>query len=537
MGDGFEEEEEKINVGTDEEMTIVGFRMSYPKTILTSIGVLLSAGLLLVLMSWKKTILMKLTHNRCPIEEAEKVFLEDMHTQQFVEKVVRPAEKTLPSKQQTYFHNKKIKYIWDPQHSKFIKIEGLDIRNCANFHSLLDGLHTTEAILRLQHYGENSIFIEVQPIYRLVFNEVKGPFYIYQLFIVIVWMVQIYYQFALCIVFLSMMSVTATVWETRKQTNALREAVHTEAIVTVLRDGKEVQKPSEDLVPGDVILLPQSQFVMVCDAVLLSGNCVVNESMLTGESTPITKVPVPNDPNTRFNTNNNKRNVLFCGTEVLHSRSADGSPIKAVVYRTVKSISQRRSYSTGTRSSRFSTSKGELVRAILFPKPIHFKLYSELFKCMVLFFVIGIPPIIYTTWIWIILKAYTWDVIIIVVDVLTFLVPPVLPAVLTSINAHAQRRLRKHGIYCLNSRYINFCGGLDVVCFDKTGTLTEDCLDISGVVPIDDGIREGSEASEPPSQQSADEGHGYLPLFDQGGQQTAGPHFGRQDLRSHWMGS
>ncbi|GFQ95273.1 probable cation-transporting ATPase 13A3 [Trichonephila clavata] len=467
---GNNNEEQRINEGSDEEMTIVGFRRSYPKLILTWLGVIFSGGILLIFMAWKKAILMKLTHTRCSVEDAEKVLLVDMYEQQFVEIVVRPSDKSLPSKQHTYFYNKKIKYIWDYQHSKFIKVEGLEVRNCANFHSLVDGLHTTESVFRLQHYGKNSIFIEVQPICRLVLNEIKSPFYIYQMFIVVVWMIQIYYQFALCIVFLSMMSITATVWETRKQSKALRDAVHTEAIVTVLRDGKEVQKPSEDLVPGDVILLPQSQFIMVCDAVLLSGNCVVNESMLTGESTPITKVPVPNDPNTRFNTIVNKRNTLFCGTQVLHSRSVDGSPVKAVVYRTG-----------------FTTSKGELVRAILFPKPINFKLYSELFKCMVLFFVIGIPPIIYTSIIWIQLQAYTKDIIIIVVDVLTFLVPPVLPAVLTSINAHAQRRLRKHGIYCLNSRYINFCGGLDVVCFDKTGTLTEDCLDISGVVPIDDG--------------------------------------------------
>ncbi|GFU14489.1 probable cation-transporting ATPase 13A3 [Nephila pilipes] len=279
---GNNNEEQRINEGSDEEMTIVGFRRSYPKLILTWIGVILSAGFLFIPMSWRKTILMKLTHSQCSVEDAEKVLLEDMYEQQFVETVIRPSDNSLPSKQHTYFHNKKIKYIWDSQHSKFVKVEGLEVRNCANFHSLVDGLNTTEAVFRLQHYGKNSIFIEVQPICRLVLNEIKSPFYIYQMFIVVVWMVQVYYQFALCIVFLSMMSITATVWETRKQSKALRDAVHTEAIVTVLRDGREVQKPSEDLVPGDVILLPQSQFIMVCDAVLLSGNCVVNESMLTG---------------------------------------------------------------------------------------------------------------------------------------------------------------------------------------------------------------------------------------------------------------
>lgn len=37
-----------------------------------------------------------------------------------------------------------------------------------------------------------------------------------------------------------------------------------------------------DLVPGDLIVLPSTGIVMPCDAVLLSGQCIVNESMLTG---------------------------------------------------------------------------------------------------------------------------------------------------------------------------------------------------------------------------------------------------------------
>lgn len=39
---------------------------------------------------------------------------------------------------------------------------------------------------------------------------------------------------------------------------------------------------SSDLVPGDIIELPKYQGVVVCDAVLLTGHCLVNESMLTG---------------------------------------------------------------------------------------------------------------------------------------------------------------------------------------------------------------------------------------------------------------
>lgn len=463
-------DDELLNAGEEDQMNIRGYRRSYPKIVLTWIGSLLSCGMLLIAMSWRRRIFMRCTHTKCSLDKAEKVLLVDSYNQQFVEKVMRPSDKSLTSKQYTYFYNKRIKYVWDPQQAKYKKVGGLEVQNCSQFHTLTEGLHTSEAVFRLQYYGKNSIQVKVKPVCSLILSEIRSPFYIYQIFIVIIWAVQLYYQFALCIVLLSFISITATVWETRKQSKALRDAVRTDAIITVLRDGKEVQKPSEDLVPGDVILLPQSNFTMICDAVLLTGNCVVNESMLTGESTPITKVPVANDPSSGYDTITNKRSTLFSGTEILNSRSMDGESVKAVVYRTG-----------------FSTAKGELVRAILFPKPVNFKLYSDLFKCMIIFFVLGIPPVIYTTIIWIQLDAYVKDTVIIVMDVLTFLVPPVLPAVLTSINAHAQRRLGQYGIYCLNSRYINFCGGLDVVCFDKTGTLTEDSLDISGAVPVDNG--------------------------------------------------
>lgn len=50
-------------------------------------------------------------------------FLQDLYHQQFIEKVVRPGDFPLSKQQQAFFHNKKIKYLWDEQLGKFIRVE------------------------------------------------------------------------------------------------------------------------------------------------------------------------------------------------------------------------------------------------------------------------------------------------------------------------------------------------------------------------------------------------------------------------------
>jgi len=40
---------------------------------------------------------------------------------------------------------------------------------------------------------------------------------------------------------------------------------------------------SEELVPGDCLVIPPEGMLLPCDAALLAGECMVNESMLTGK--------------------------------------------------------------------------------------------------------------------------------------------------------------------------------------------------------------------------------------------------------------
>lgn len=61
--------------------------------------------------------------------------------------------------------------------------------------------------------------------------------------------------------------------------------VSTQAQTISVCRGEEVYEdvPTGKLVPGDVIAIPQHGCVMTCDAVLITGTCIVNESMLTGK--------------------------------------------------------------------------------------------------------------------------------------------------------------------------------------------------------------------------------------------------------------
>jgi cation-transporting ATPase 13A3/4/5 len=49
---------------------------------------------------------------------------------------------------------------------------------------------------------------------------------------------------------------------------------------------------SLELVPGDIIEI-EDNMTMPCDAILLNGQTIINESMLTGESIPVLKMPLP----------------------------------------------------------------------------------------------------------------------------------------------------------------------------------------------------------------------------------------------------
>ena len=107
------------------------------------------------------------------------------------------------------------------------------------------------------------------------------------------------------------------------------------------------------LVPGDLIEVPQNT-KMPCDAVLVDGQSVVNEAMLTGESVPVLKICINRNSDGLYDPNIDKKNTLYSGTLVVRTKAEEKA--LAVVTRTG-----------------YSTTKGLLVKSILYPKPTKFR--------------------------------------------------------------------------------------------------------------------------------------------------------------------
>jgi cation-transporting P-type ATPase 13A2 len=166
------------------------------------------------------------------------------------------------------------------------------------------------------------------------------------------------------------------------------------------------------LVPGDVIEIHE-KLLMPCDAIIISGQCIVNErfdfiisikSMLTGESIPIVKTPLAKQ--NEIYSDKFKINTLYSGTEVLSSNTTT----RAYVYRTG-----------------FFTAKGNLLLSILYPKSSHFSLYSDSLKFVAFMSMFAFLGVIYSSIVLYLQNATLWDRVIKVLDVITIAVPPSLP--------------------------------------------------------------------------------------------------------------
>ena len=216
----------------------------------------------------------------------------------------------------------------------------------------------------------------------------------------------------------------------------------------VLRDGRELEVELDQIVLDDILRLGRGDQIPA-DAVVVSGDAAINESLLTGESDLIRKEP---------------------GSKIWSGSFVDSGIIYARVVHVgadnyVAKINNEAKYVKRVNS--------EITRAInsivRFASVIMVPLGAGLFMSTMAEGDVSTQEAILTT-----------------VGALLGMIPQGLVLLTSSVLALATIRLARRNVLAQQLYCIETLARVDVLCLDKTGTITSGRMEVAGVHPLDD---------------------------------------------------
>ena len=153
-------------------------------------------------------------------------------------------------------------------------------------------------------WGPNKMSVPIPQFLEIYKEHMVAPFFIFQLFTTCLWLLDDYWYFSLMQLWMLFFFEGTVVFQRVQSFKRLRAMRVAPRQVFVHRAGKWELRTSENVFPGDVILLTtrvkpkgttkKIKQTVPCDLLVLSGSAVVNEAILTGESQPLVKDSVAN---------------------------------------------------------------------------------------------------------------------------------------------------------------------------------------------------------------------------------------------------
>jgi Mg2+-importing ATPase len=179
-----------------------------------------------------------------------------------------------------------------------------------------EGLTSVEAKKRLALYGANLLKPPKRTdVLTLLVSQFKSP-------IILILLFATGLSFFLhdpvdAIIILSIVLVSGLLgfWQERGASNAIEKLLSIVQIkAAVLRDGKSIEIPVEQIVPGDIVILNAGDIIPGDGLVQESKDLFVDEAMLTGETFPVEKEPAILPQDTPLG---QRTNALWMGTHVV----------------------------------------------------------------------------------------------------------------------------------------------------------------------------------------------------------------------------
>ncbi|MDE1844232.1 MAG: magnesium-translocating P-type ATPase [Thaumarchaeota archaeon] len=317
----------------------------------------------------------------------------------------------------------------------------------------LNGLTSSEAETRLQHYGPNSLKKQKSSKGVILFlSQFKSPITLILLFAAGLSLFLLDSTDALIIFVIIFLSSLLGFWQEHQASNSIKRLLAMILItVTIVRDKKQQEIPSENIVPGDIIILSAGSKIPADCSILESKDLFVNEAVLTGETYPVEKRTgiVPHDTPISKRTN-----ALFMGTSVV---SGSG---KALVVKT----GQETEFGNISARLRLRVPETEFERGI---RRFGYFLMQVTLVLVIAIFAINVyfsRPVL--------------ESLLFALALAVGLTPQLLPAIISVNLSHGARRMATRKVIVKRLTSIENFGSMNILCSDKTGTLTEGMVKI-----------------------------------------------------------
>jgi Mg2+-importing ATPase len=312
------------------------------------------------------------------------------------------------------------------------------------------GLTSQEAEVRLLDYGYNVIKGEKRlSLIAEFLSHFKNPLIIMLLFASAISKYFGETTNAIIIIIMILASVVLDFFEEHSASNAAKKLKEKVSVTsTVLRDNKIKEIKTEELVPGDVILLRSGDLITADCRIIEANDFFINQSSLTGESFPGEKRPGILVQET--NDLSEMENIAFMGSNVVSGTA------KGIIFKTGSSTQFGRiASSLAKREIKSEFETGTITFGYFIMKVI-------IFLVLLIFFfsaLVGRD----------IIEAFMFSLAIAV-----GVTPELLPMIMSITMARGSVRMAKKGVIVKKLSSIPSFGSMDILCTDKTGTLTED---------------------------------------------------------------
>ncbi|HOH81255.1 MAG TPA: HAD-IC family P-type ATPase, partial [Methanoregulaceae archaeon] len=322
------------------------------------------------------------------------------------------------------------------------------------------GLSSEEAQLRLLSDGPNELpSRETRGIIGIILDVIREP-----MFLLLVGAGSVYFilgdieEGALLLSFV-LVIICITVYQERKTERAL-EALRnlSSPRALVIRDGQLVRIAGRDVVRGDLLFTSEGDRIAADSLLLASTNLSVDESLLTGESVPVRKLPAEGTTGER-RPGGDDQPWLYSGTLVVQGQGV--AEVVSTGMHTRMGEIGKALQTVNQEETRLHSETAHIVRSIAF---------IGLFLFLVVVIVYGLTR---GDWLHGLLAGITLAMAIL---------PEEFPVVLTVFLALGAWRLSKINVLSRHVPALEALGATTVLCTDKTGTLTVNRMTVAECV-------------------------------------------------------